>query len=74
MLYPDYLAENYGEETYLAWVNAANPKEAVKLAQEEATKAQENPDTVTDPADFVPLLVIKGHHDDLTSLYTMEDE
>ena len=63
LLYPDYLAEQYGEETYLAWVNATDPEGAIKLAQAEAAMDQCVGYRI-DPEDFLPLLVIEGNHED----------
>lgn len=33
LLYPDSIAEQYGEDTYLACVRAEEPEEAIKKAQ-----------------------------------------
>jgi hypothetical protein len=60
LLYPDYLSEQYGEETYYAFVEAANSLDAVAAAQREAAVAQDV--EIDDPADFAPLLVTRGHH------------
>jgi hypothetical protein len=60
--YPDYL-DDTGYETYYAWVEAPDPILAVALAQREAVAANECAE-IDDPADFHPLLVTAGHHDD----------
>lgn len=62
LLYPDYLAENYGQDTYYAFVDAETPEIAVRRAQAEAVTV--NPET-QDEGDFFPLLCIEGFHDDL---------
>lgn len=60
LLYPDYLASNYGQETYLAWVNATSAVEAEQLAREEA--AQANNYEPEDAANFATLFVTLGMH------------
>ena len=59
LLYPDY-ANDSGSETYYAFVEAADPIEAVGEAQRRAVAAQEGIDI--EPDDFAPLLVMQGHH------------
>lgn len=62
LLYPDYLASNYGEETYYAWVEATDAHAAATSAQQDAWGAQESDVRENhEPADFLPLAVIKGH-------------
>ncbi len=41
LLYPDYVADNYGQETYQAHVMALNEKDAVSKAQVECVQALE---------------------------------
>jgi hypothetical protein len=59
LLYPDYLNDS-GGETFYAFVEASDPIAAVATAQHEAAAAQ--PETIDDPTDFAPLLVIEGYH------------
>jgi hypothetical protein len=59
LLYPDW-ANDDGNETYYAWVEASDGIAAVAEAQRQAVAANEWDDT--DPADFAPLLVTEGHH------------
>ena len=59
LLYPDY-ADDTGHETYYALVEAADPDEAVALAQRQAVAAQDGIEI--EPDDFHPLLVTPGHH------------
>lgn len=65
MLYPDYLASQYGEETYLAHVSATDPTLAIKQAQGEAFSENELDPGDSDPADFATLAVFPGHLEDL---------
>jgi len=58
--YPDY-ADDTGHETYYALVEAADPNEAVAVAQRQAVAAQDGIEI--EPDDFHPLLVTPGHHD-----------
>jgi hypothetical protein len=59
LLYPDYATDGR-TETHYAWVEAHDPSAAVAEAQRHALAANAWSDT--DPADFIPLLVIGGHH------------
>jgi hypothetical protein len=65
LLYPDYMSDNYGQETYFCHVRALNPDEAIENAQAEAVQANtpdgEEPD-LSETEDFAPLLVLDGHH------------
>jgi len=63
LLYPDYMAESYGEETFLDHVWADSPGEALKKAQAGASKA--NPGTGS-MDDFRPLIVVEGKLEDKT--------
>ena len=60
LLYPDY-ANDTGHETYYALVEAADPIDAVAVAQRQAVAAQDGIEI--EPDDFHPLLVTPGHHD-----------
>jgi hypothetical protein len=59
LLYPDY-ANDGGNETYYAWVEAPDPVTAVAVARRQAFAAQEG--VIFPPDDFAPLLVTEGHH------------
>jgi hypothetical protein len=59
LLYPDY-ANDSGTETYYALVEAADPDEAIELAQRQAAASLDGVEM--QPEDFVPLLVTQGHH------------
>ena len=61
LLYPDYMAETFGQETYMTTVTADNVTQAKRLAQEEV--AAEN--KAENPADFFVLCVLTGEHDDI---------
>jgi hypothetical protein len=58
LLYPDY-ANDSGTETYYAFVDAADPIDAVTQAQRQASEAQDGIDI--EPDDFAALLVTQGH-------------
>jgi len=64
MLYPDYLAHNYGEETYVAHVESEDLQLAIRAAQLEASKANAENETVR-PVDFAVIFACDGHIDDL---------
>jgi hypothetical protein len=59
LLYPDHVNDS-GRETCYAFVEAADPIEAVATAQRQAVAAHEGIDF--EPEDFQPLLVTEGHH------------
>ena len=61
LLYPDYVASNYGEETYYDFVEAKSPRDAVIVAQVAACLHNEL-DPKEQHDDFAALLVIEGHH------------
>ena len=64
LLYPDYLAENYPEETYLAWVLASTPREAAAAARKEVVDAyikEYGDDNPPDPIDFSVVFLCPGH-------------
>lgn len=65
LLYPDYIAENFGQDTCWIWIEADTPADAITEAQQSlAPSIQE---LLIDVVDMHPLLVIEGHHDDLRS-------
>jgi len=71
LLYPDYLAGNYGEDTYYAHVEAPDVKSAQLSAQKEVVR--ENMidieyDGDMRPEHFAVLLVVEGHHYDLSEV------
>ena len=62
LLYPDTVAQQYGEETYLTWVQEDDIKTAIQSAQIEAST-----DFDLSPLDFLPLFACYGHHQDLVA-------
>jgi len=64
LLYPDYIADEFGKETYTAWVTAEDPERAILAAQKEAVGHV--PEYDDSYMDFYPLLVVEGHLSDLT--------
>ena len=63
LLYPDYIANEFGYETYIGTVYAEFPQNAVHKIQQRAAKANIGPDdddTDVAPVDFHPLAVFKG--------------
>lgn len=69
LLRPDYMADTFGQDTYLAQVEAASVDEALDLARGEAVTADGiNPDDClyADQADYHPLITLNGWHDDVT--------
>lgn len=82
LMYPDYIAANYGGETYLAHVDGSNVLDAVNKAQADAVAANYEDEADREQFyaeghsgdDFEVLLVIEGHHDDLWGGVWNEDE
>jgi hypothetical protein len=71
LLYPDYLASEFGHETYLAHVKTDNVTDAIRLAQKMATMAQY--EVGVEPLeifarDFYVLCVFEGKHNDKKGL------
>ena len=67
LLYPDYVADEFGKETYLSWVEAESPEQAIAKAQKMVWAANTyGEDDPLVPDDFHPLLLVEGHHRDLT--------
>lgn len=74
LLRPDYTTADYGEDTYMAHVEADGVPAAIEVAQLEAVECDFEGiyDEGADPDDFpsvrlghyLPLLVIEGHHND----------
>ena len=65
LLYPDYLSDAYGQETYFTNVIAKTPRQASNKARREAyeaNKLDKHTDPETFPEDFHCLAVIRGHH------------
>lgn len=71
LLRPDYIASDYGQDTYLAWVEADDVAEAQVLAQREAYQSDVPPDDddydeSANRPDYHVLLVVEGHLKDLS--------
>lgn len=78
LLYPDYIATDYGSETYTTVIDADSIEEAIYNAQIEAKQANQvdyeaqrdffnafDPDDNIDPEDFTALGVFEGDHHNL---------
>ena len=63
LLYPDHMTDDYGTDTYIAWVKAISPSNAVLKAQEQAIRAQGedvDPENPINPDDFEALVAYRG--------------
>ena len=70
LIYPDHVAENYGEEFYTAHVEAKTPKQALAKAREKALadnslSSDPESDDYCNPVDFACVAMFEGHHDDV---------
>jgi hypothetical protein len=63
LMRPDYIAGQYGEDTYLAHVTAPDPTEALAAARREVAKADGNDEPEWN--DYTCLCIFEGTHDDL---------
>lgn len=78
LLYPDYAAENYGEDTYMTTLEADSVADAQELAQREVAEGyfsaegldQEDTqdDIDTNYTDWLVIAVIAGRHPDIKEL------
>ena len=62
LLRPDYMTDNFGQDTYLAYVFAPNANTAIDRAREELRAPDQ------DPLDYHCLFCTTGHHVDLTAI------
>lgn len=65
---PDYLANEFGKDTYLAYVEARDIELAQEMAQLQASNADCQSDAEREdanPEDYAVLAVFEGHHEDL---------
>jgi len=61
LLYPDYIANEFGHETYRAFVYATCAHEAIDAAQKEAIRESPDYTEIANPEDFYPLSVLRWH-------------
>lgn len=68
LIRPDTVAEQYGEDFYVALIEARTPKHAVTLAQLEVWNADladgvcSEDDFSVDPEDYALVVLFNGHH------------
>jgi hypothetical protein len=76
LLRPDYIASEFGKDTYLAHVVANGVEEAQRLAQLTARDSDRAPDDDPwdNPADYHVLFTALGHLEDLSVGSTNEEE
>lgn len=68
LLYPEYMTDNYGVDTFMTHVEAQFPADAIVLAREEVANIV-NPsddDPIVDTADLYCIACIEGEHYDLS--------
>lgn len=72
LLRPDYQADEFGKDTYLAHAEAEDVTWAERYAQNEAMFADHPTASIGTlemdgiyPADYAVLLVVEGHHNDI---------
>lgn len=64
LLYPDYLAATFGQDTFMSHCRAQNPATAIRIVQEQAGKKAGIRDGSADE-DFYCIACIAGHHNDI---------
>lgn len=69
LLRPDYMTDNYGQDTWMDSVKARDPEEAVELARGQCHLADNeglgDDDDLGYPDEYFVIAVIRGKHDDL---------
>lgn len=70
LLRPDHVADNYGQDTYQTWVKALDPRQAIRLAQNEACHADFADDPDANPDDYHVLACYAGKLTDLSVAMT----
>lgn len=68
LLCPDYVADEFGKDTYMAHVDATSVENAEDAARLEAKNADAHAGqcpTEIDPDDYAILMVIEGKHMDI---------
>ena len=65
LLYPDEIADAYGQETYYTFVTAGTPREALEKARR---RCMDNNLEIENPEDLFCSLIIHGHKHDMTSV------
>ncbi len=76
LLRADYMTDNYGQDTYMAHIEAPSAKDAVRLARQEVIAdyldGTEPEGMACEPEDLYVIAVFKGKHDDLWVSETSE--
>ena len=63
LLRPDYMTDNYGQDTFQTWVLAPDVAAAIRAAQEGANAADAaGVEELGSPEDYFALAVYEGHH------------
>ena len=60
LLYPDYIASNYGEDYYFWKGEAESPTDAARKAQQFLASEHNSDDATSEPEDFYVVAVIEG--------------
>lgn len=66
LLRHDHVADNYGHDIYQAWVEALDPRQAIRFAQDEACHADFGDDSDANPDDYHVLACYDGNLTDLS--------
>lgn len=65
LLYPDYIANTYGKDTWMSTVCAETPAHALAIARETCMTEIGDAGGIEDPHDLHCIALIAGHHTDL---------
>lgn len=68
LLYPDYYASNFGQETWTDTVSANSPSEALAAARAQCISEQDTADAIEEPEDLYCLAMFPGRHTDVSPL------
>lgn len=70
LMYPDYMSDSFGQESYMAWVKADSLKDAAlkaqRIAAEESMPYKNKKEIEEIMKDFFIVFMCDGHVDDLS--------
>ena len=67
LLYPDYYASNFGQETWIDAVAAETPAEALAAARAQCISEQAVTDAIEAPEDLYCIAMFPGRHTDVST-------
>lgn len=65
LLRPDYVTNNYGQDTYMECVEAADPSAALAEVRRMVIEVDGDDGAGADPTDYFCIALIEGEHNDI---------